>query len=51
MNIGDIVKVELNGEWQEGTITNIYAVPKDYDLIDVDVNGEKVTVKTDEVLF
>ena len=39
MNLGDVVSFENNGETLTGTIVNIYVVPKDYNLVDIDVSG------------
>lgn len=39
MEIGMKVKIEVNGEWKSGTIVNVYVVPKDYNLADVEVDG------------
>ena len=40
MRLGELVKFNHDGETLEGTIVNIYAVPKDYDLVDIEVDGE-----------
>lgn len=40
MRIGDHVKFVRDGKTLEGEIANIYAVPKDYDLVDIVVDGE-----------
>lgn len=40
MNLGDVVTFEdEEGNTLTGTIVCIYAVPKDYDLVDINVNG------------
>lgn len=40
MNVGDRVKFQTeDGVWLEGTIVNVYVVPKDYNLVDIDVDG------------
>ena len=39
MNLGDIVTFQVDGETLTGTIVNIYVVPKDYNLVDIDVSG------------
>lgn len=49
MEIGDQVKIEINGEMKTGTITSLYPTPKDFDLVQLDVDGEQVTVETDDV--
>lgn len=35
MNIGDRVKVKIDEVWKEGEIICVYAVPNDYDLVDI----------------
>ena len=41
MVIGDRVKFKLNDKWTEGEIVNIYAIPKDWCLFDIELdNGE-----------
>lgn len=43
MNVGDRVKIKLNGVWYEGTIICVYVVPKDYNLVDVELeHGETI---------
>lgn len=53
MNIGDKVKFTNGGLTLTGVIVNMYAVPKDYDLIDVKLDGVGETIiyglRTDEV--
>jgi hypothetical protein len=39
MNLGDRVSFDFNDETLTGTIVNIYVVPKDYNLVDIDVDG------------
>ena len=39
MNLGDEVTFKVNGETLTGTIVNIYVVPKDYNIVDIDVAG------------
>jgi hypothetical protein len=39
MNLGDEVIFKVNGETLTGTIVNIYVVPKDYNLVDINVDG------------
>lgn len=39
MNLGDIVQFKINNETLTGTIVNVYIVPKDYNLVDIDVEG------------
>lgn len=39
MTLGDRVTFKVNNETLTGIIVNIYVVPKDYNLVDVDVNG------------
>lgn len=40
MNLGDSVKFKTeDGTTLIGTIVNIYVVPKDYNLVDIDVSG------------
>ena len=39
MNLGDVVTFTNNGESLTGTIVNVYIVPKDYNLVDIDVDG------------
>lgn len=39
MNLGDTVTFTYDGETLTGTIVNIYVVPKDYNLVDIDVSG------------
>lgn len=39
MNLGDIVQFQVDNETLTGTIVNIYVVPKDYNLVDIDVSG------------
>ncbi len=38
MNLGDNVQFKVNNQTLTGSIVNIYAVPKDYDLVDIAVN-------------
>lgn len=41
MVIGDRVKVKVGDEWQEGEIICVYAVPKDWSLLDIELdNGD-----------
>lgn len=39
MYLGQWVRFQVDNEWLEGVIVNIYVVPKDYNLVDIDVNG------------
>lgn len=39
MNLGDVVQFQVDGQTLTGTIVNIYVVPKDYNLVDIDVDG------------
>ena len=39
MNLGDIVQFQVNNQTLTGTIVNVYIVPKDYNLVDIDVSG------------
>lgn len=40
MDLGDIVTFkDENGNTLTGTIVNIYIVPKDYNLVDINVDG------------
>lgn len=39
MNLGDIVTFKVDDETLTGTIVNVYVVPKDYNLVDIDVDG------------
>lgn len=39
MNLGDTVTFTYEGQTLTGVIVNIYVVPKDYNLVDIDVNG------------
>lgn len=49
MEIGQKVKIKIGDEWKQGVVTCLYALPKDYDLADVEVDGETYTVQTNEV--
>ena len=52
MNLGDIVTFKVNGESLTGTIVNIYVVPKDYNLVDIDVAGVIYKgFQTDEIIL
>lgn len=39
MKVGDRVKIKINKEWREATIICLYAVPKNWDLADVQFNN------------
>ena len=39
MDLGDVVTFTYEGQALTGTIVNIYIVPKDYNLVDIDVEG------------
>ena len=40
MEIGDIIQVKINNKLVTGEIVNIYVVPKDYNLVDILVDGQ-----------
>ncbi len=39
MKLGDQVTFKVDNQTLTGTIVNIYIVPKDYNLVDISVNG------------
>lgn len=50
MNLGDVVTFNVDGQTLTGTIVNIYVVPKDYNLVDIDVDGVIYKgIQTDEL--
>lgn len=50
MNLGDVVTFNVDGQSLTGTIVNIYVVPKDYNLVDIDVDGVIYKgIQTDEL--
>lgn len=42
VKVGDHVKTKINGVWYEGEIICVYAVPKDWDLVDIRLNNGDV---------
>lgn len=41
MVLGDRVKLKVDNEWKEGVIICIYAIPKDWSLLDIELdNGD-----------
>lgn len=52
MKVGDRVKIKINKEWQEGTIICVYAVPKDWDLVDIQFdNGDIMRGVSTEIVY
>lgn len=50
MNLGDVVAFNIDGQTLTGTIVNIYVVPKDYNLVDINVDGVIYKgIQTDEL--
>ncbi len=42
MEIGQRVKIKINNEWKEATIICVYAVPKDWDLVDLQFDNDDI---------
>lgn len=42
MVIGDKVKFKYEDEWREGTIVNLYALPEDYCIVDIQLETGKI---------
>ena len=51
MKVGDKVKIKINDELKEATIVCVYAVPKDWDLVDLQFdNGDMMRGVSTELL-
>lgn len=47
MVVGDKVKFKYEDEWREGIIVNLYALPEEYCLVDIELETGKVVYGID----